>query len=167
MFSSSSYVLLIAVLEMYILPNITAIGSFLSYVCVINSVSLTLCTPAVFLLLNVDKYLIGWLLFSCLPAIKAGKWKWRESFWHSKSDNINHNVCLYTTIPYLHVSESFTINQYCALTSTILNGGTLSAYVMEHRFNTAVLGFQYKSILCREWRQHIRHSYHILVNSCY
>lgn len=62
-FSGSSYVLLIAVLEMNILSNITAIGSILSYICVINLLSLTLCTPAV-LLFSMDKYFIGLFPFS-------------------------------------------------------------------------------------------------------
>lgn len=44
-------VLLIAVVEMNILLNVVAIGSFLSYICVVHVLllSLTLCTPAVLL----------------------------------------------------------------------------------------------------------------------
>lgn len=65
-FSSSSYVLLIAVLEMNILSNITAIGSFLSYICV-NFLSAH------------QLFLFHSPVGSCLPAIKAGIWELPES----------------------------------------------------------------------------------------
>lgn len=75
-FSTSSNVLLIAILEMNVLPDMAAIGSSLPYICVINLLSPSLCIPAVLLLwinISVDNFHspVG----SCLLAIKAGIWK--------------------------------------------------------------------------------------------
>lgn len=124
------------------LPDITSIGSFLSYICVINLLSLSLCTPAV-LLLDVDKYFIRWFPFSsrqlslCQKRLEYGNAQSGSGTVNVfKSHNINHNIYLmyfYTTIPYLHMFRSLLQIHYCALTSTILNGRTLSACIMQHK----------------------------------
>lgn len=77
-FSSSSCVSLIVILEMNLLPDMTALGPFLSYICVIHLLSVLLCAHQLFcsstwIHISLDDFHspVG----SCLSTIKAGVWK--------------------------------------------------------------------------------------------
>lgn len=155
-FSGFCYVLLIVVLEMNILLDIIAIGPPphppLSYICVINSLSL--CAHQLFwssVWINISLGDFHSPVGSCLPAIKAGIWKWPSSLWHSKCIQItqHQSQCISNTLLYHHpsfayVSESFTNSILCSYkyhcewrdTPRMHNAGE-----KKNSFNTAVLDF--------------------------
>lgn len=91
--------------------------------------------------LHVDKYFSGWFPFSSRQ-LSLGHKGWNMEMTCAcleniiKSHKINHNIYKihsYVTIPYLHMFQSLLQIQYCALTSAILHGGTLSACIIQHK----------------------------------
>lgn len=105
------------------LPDMAAIGSSPSYICVINLLSPSLCIPAVllFMWINISVDDFHSPVGSCLFAIKTGIWKWPEPLWHSKCSQITQHQshCVSNTLLYHHplfayVSDSFTNSILCS-----------------------------------------------------
>lgn len=103
--------------EEYLLP---AIGSFLSSICVIHLLSLTLCTPAV-LIFSMDKYFIGWFPFfsrRLSPCHKGWNKETTGVFLEHQSQYIRIRILdihisniLYHHALFAYVSESFVLVQ--------------------------------------------------------
>lgn len=142
---------------MNISQDFTAICFFMSYICVINVLSLSLCAQQLFcslMWINISLDNFHSPVDSCLPAIKAAIWKWPESLWHSKCIEITQHKsqCISNTLLYhhplhLHISQTLLQIQYCALTSTILNGRMLSACIMQYKNSYSTQGFQVSSLV--------------------